>query len=338
MSRPQHESCHISLTTPCSSTSQAALDEDQNTVVWNSAERHIHDTESDILVIFDCCDAGALQDNHRGLHSFEFLGACEKGQITPKPGKTSFTSAMIWALRALAEEKPGFDSGELKSKIKQHNDFPNHLRPVLAPRLQPSGSHVWIEPANGAASSSPDRPRAQHYREETAEAAAEWLDLRLYFNRSQADNDIGQLAKGFIMHAQPLGLRRVAVKERFQINKAAQRWRDWTRKRRSSSLLSPMHRRRPNAADACPSPAQQVPLLASPMEIQAQADVALQIDLATQDERKEDHIVDASVEDAVPRLHLSITTGQRNEQGRGNQTSSRRSSMSPVSPYKRRRT
>lgn len=54
---------------------------------------------------------------------------------TPVPGKDSFTSALIYALESLVEEKGRFTTVELLRKIKLHApDFPKDQTPVLSDR------------------------------------------------------------------------------------------------------------------------------------------------------------------------------------------------------------
>lgn len=199
--------------------------------MWNNAEQCLRETQSDILVVFDCCDAGALHGRYRGQYPFEFLGACEKGEEAPWPGDRSFTSAMIWALRELGKDKAGFDSRTLKSKILQYKGFPHDkIHPVLFHRFQNGGAHVWIEPVVSSGDFSGNTARAKHYREETADAITEWVDLRLYFNRTPSTEDFANLAKILNKHARKSGLRRVSVQDRsldpHLVSKHASLWAD----------------------------------------------------------------------------------------------------------------
>src|SRR5436305_613963 len=85
-------------------TSQKAQEQlDRNTIAWNMAEKCIESTEADILVIFDCCQAGTLRHDFRSRpgRCFEFLVACAANETTRIPGPGSFTSALIWALKEL---------------------------------------------------------------------------------------------------------------------------------------------------------------------------------------------------------------------------------------------
>jgi hypothetical protein len=105
-------------------------------VEWHEVERTLVTTSSDILVVFDCCQAGLLcRSAQDGLVAngriFQYLGACESEQQTRSSGKHSFTSAVMWALKELVDEE-SFPVTKLVKKIQAHSDFPNdQQRPVL---------------------------------------------------------------------------------------------------------------------------------------------------------------------------------------------------------------
>ena len=107
-----------------------------NEVVWNEAEHSLHDLQSDVLQIFDCCYAGTLGTRGQSQQSFEYLAATGAHDTTPSPGDTSFTSALIWALKKLAENRTGrFTTIHLLEKIKQYPKFPDQ-KPVLSKRRE----------------------------------------------------------------------------------------------------------------------------------------------------------------------------------------------------------
>ncbi|KAL9621322.1 MAG: hypothetical protein Q9160_004213 [Pyrenula sp. 1 TL-2023] len=187
---------------------------DMNTVAWTSVEKCLKDVDAaDILVVFDCCHAGALNADHRTPYRFEFLGACNNGEVTPKPGKNSFTSAMIWALKDLLKTQPGFGSIDLSRKIKDYDGL--KCNPVLFPRFQQqSAVPVWIEPM-----STLEEPQAKRFRPEqnedvAANATIDWFDLRFHFERGQEDRDIEHFVQSFKSQATTLGLLRIMVQDR----------------------------------------------------------------------------------------------------------------------------
>ena len=94
---------------------------------------------ADILLIFDCCFAGKLAGtlDCRAFNTkiFEFLGATTSNGLTKLPGKESFSRALIWALNQLADEKDGFTTSRLYSKIIDAPDFPrDEQTPTLSER------------------------------------------------------------------------------------------------------------------------------------------------------------------------------------------------------------
>ena len=71
------------------------------------------------------------------LRSFEHLAATEGIGCTERPGKQSFTRALIYALESLVNERPDgrFTTVELLDKIKYDApDFPRHQDPMLINR------------------------------------------------------------------------------------------------------------------------------------------------------------------------------------------------------------
>ena len=107
---------------------------------WAQSEYLIHTADAaDVLLIFDCCFAGKLSgtlDRRAfGTKNFEFLGATASNGLARLPGKESFSRALIWALNQLADEKDGFTTSRLYSKIIDAPDFPKHEQtPTLSER------------------------------------------------------------------------------------------------------------------------------------------------------------------------------------------------------------
>ena len=69
--------------------------------------------------------------------NFEYLGAAEAMEVTPLPGDTSFTSALIWALERLLATKPEgrFTTSELLAEIRDNAPhFPQEQHPVMRDR------------------------------------------------------------------------------------------------------------------------------------------------------------------------------------------------------------
>ena len=67
---------------------------------------------------------------------FEYLAATKAMESTRAPGKTSFTSALIWALETLAESGEAFTTEELlKGTMNEAPHFPKNQTPVLFDRF-----------------------------------------------------------------------------------------------------------------------------------------------------------------------------------------------------------
>ncbi|KAI9711845.1 MAG: hypothetical protein M1820_001990 [Bogoriella megaspora] len=158
----------------------------RNSVMWKQAEENIKESEADVLLIFDCCYAGlACRSNEP--KRFEALAACTADAITKIPGKSSFTSALIWALKDLRKrsDKQFFPTSDLRRAIVNSPDFPKDQYPDLAERV-PSMSHIVIAPLNrNNIVENPDVPR------ETSSNSVEasYIDLRFHCNDERLDDE-----------------------------------------------------------------------------------------------------------------------------------------------------
>lgn len=106
-------------------------------LVWNMTETLLLPAEADVLEVFDCCYAGQLGLRTKGQRSFEYLAATGEMGSTKVPGKDSFTSALMYALKALARERGDgrFTTVELLNKIKDEAPhFPKDQNPKLTNR------------------------------------------------------------------------------------------------------------------------------------------------------------------------------------------------------------
>ena len=90
--------------------------------------------------------------------SFEFLGACSSGNTTPAPGPKSFTRALIWALKSLAQQEKRFTVSGLSRKIREAPNFPQVQVPVQLDRGPGSIERIMLaplpEPIDGTESAS----------------------------------------------------------------------------------------------------------------------------------------------------------------------------------------
>ena len=156
-------------------------------VMWEVSETILHHVKGDVLVIFDCCDAGSLAKLRSAGRAFEYLGACEKNKYTHTPGNESFTSALTWALKEMSSEPP-FTTDRLVSKIKEHEGFPRAQNPILFPRWDFMPEHIWISNRRTPATPTLSRRRsssASEFRDENCD----YVDFRVTFSRPLSDED-----------------------------------------------------------------------------------------------------------------------------------------------------
>jgi len=106
-----------------------------------TTEPMLQATDAHVLEIFDACYAGDLgQLTVRGgfcPKSFEFIAAASGASTTPGPGETSFTHALIWALKWFhnaRNKRPKFTINDLVDKIRECPTFPKDQRPAVFPR------------------------------------------------------------------------------------------------------------------------------------------------------------------------------------------------------------
>lgn len=224
--------------TPKTSHSPGDEPHDRDSIAWGSAEINLRSTDADILVIFDCCDAGALwRQNRSPRRCFEFLGACEENQNTRKPGPQSFTSALIWALKELRTRQT-FQSSELRNKIEEAPNFPDEQHPPLFSRFAPSPEHIWIAPHNCTDNQVLEPPNGE-YRD----AGNEYLDLRFHFHHHLNESDIIATAKALsrLMNdtEYDMSARRISLKRKYslkqEIESIAHEWKQHAKKRRRAS-------------------------------------------------------------------------------------------------------
>ncbi|KAF2640120.1 hypothetical protein P280DRAFT_549930 [Massarina eburnea CBS 473.64] len=159
-------------------------------VEWEMTEHILSDLKSDVLVIFDCCDAGYLQKLRSPGRAFEYLLACEQGKYTHGPSETSFTEALIWALKGL--KGPPFTTRLLRERIAKYSHLPNNQKPVWFARLDVPES-IWISKIHnrkgGKGSSRSSRSTA-----EFRDPNYDFVDIRLFFNQRLSANDAEHVA------------------------------------------------------------------------------------------------------------------------------------------------
>lgn len=146
-----------------------------------------------MFAIFDSCNAGHLCQP-RGPVRYEILGACSAGQVTDPPGDSSFTSALIWALKELKSEQKGyFGTPELQRKIVEAPNLPKSQQPPLAHRTSPSLDHIVIAPYQENDDSA--AALALTPSGESEPRISEYIDVRLHFSEPITDDHIKRTAE-----------------------------------------------------------------------------------------------------------------------------------------------
>jgi len=194
-------------------------------VIWEKTEKVLDNPKSDILLIFDCCQAGVLArklPNNR----FQVLGACTENEVTRPPGKESFTMALIWALEQL-KGRDHFFVNELRMEIRKAPDFPETQIPVLVDRDHASPGHIVIAPLheNGR------EPVAQYPNNDNHDLCGEFINLRFHFGHEIEDIEFVEIAKAIneLLQDKVINARRVAFlgKRSFRngISEIAKHWK-----------------------------------------------------------------------------------------------------------------
>jgi hypothetical protein len=122
--------------------------------VWHQAERALTESaEADVLSLLDCCYAAKAYKGTGGeLRKYELLAACHRDQITPGPGKNSFTSRLLDALENLLEDdkKPLITLTRLAQMLNtRKTNGPKHSTPVaLLDCLDNHLSHIELSPVS----------------------------------------------------------------------------------------------------------------------------------------------------------------------------------------------
>jgi hypothetical protein len=161
-------------------------------IVWGEAEKLIGNNEkSDVFLIFDCCYAGRVRAPQSrqsfSTRNFEYIAA--SNELTRRPGKHSFTAALIHALKDLSADSDGFTTQILLHTIRQAPFFPTEQVPVLGERLGFSSRKLLLSPLPGPEESSDTLARVE-MDNETIDAKFA-LCLQLMFDELPTKEDMG---------------------------------------------------------------------------------------------------------------------------------------------------
>lgn len=157
-------------------------------IAWDTTERILFDAEhADILVIFDCCEAGSLCKTRSPMR-FEYLAACTAGARTKAAGPKSFTRALIWALKELKNHERGwYSTSELRDKIYRAPNFPKDQNPMIGQRSVSSADYIVLAPSSRVLDDGARQRREGAEVRKRPVIRREYLDLRFEFHESVTD-------------------------------------------------------------------------------------------------------------------------------------------------------
>lgn len=166
-------------------------------IAWTEVECTLSKAKSDVLVIFDCCHAGLLcRPVYRGRgRSFSYVAACKRDQQTHSSGEKSFTTAMIWALKDLAQSS-GFTVTRLVKTLMSYEPFPRDQQEavVYSNRFGEGTQDIWIKPTMGKRTGLPAQAKLPSGKHEDVMPTAYILDLRLHFRKHAPPEHIEEVA------------------------------------------------------------------------------------------------------------------------------------------------
>ncbi|KAL8992322.1 MAG: hypothetical protein Q9169_007189 [Polycauliona sp. 2 TL-2023] len=213
---------------------------ERNRLVWNKTEELLRPADADVLEIFDCCYAGTLGLFRGENRMFEYLAATKDQGMTPVPGPNSFTSALIYSLKALLQEKKEgrFTTDELLRKIKTDApDFPKDQAPVMSNRdnKKSSAGRIMLHPLRQHRASSMSKDEESHVRA----AMGYVMTLHFHFEDKPPDDHLITLGRNLnkIFERNTFGVQRVrwGGLRGTPFTIAAQKFREGLIKRRASS-------------------------------------------------------------------------------------------------------
>ncbi|KAL8724055.1 MAG: hypothetical protein Q9181_007006 [Wetmoreana brouardii] len=203
----------------------------RNNIVWNMTEKLLKPADADVLEIFDC--------------SFEYLAATKPMDPTELPGERSFTSALIWSLEKLVQEKPQgrFTTKELLDEIRtKAPNFPKDQIPQLSDRDNtkcPAG-RIMLNPLEAYQAVSEKSGQAVA----TEPADGHVVTLHFEFGKKPLENLLRNLGERFneLFERNTFAVHRVrwSGMKRTMFALAARRFQAPIRKRRASGKGRPI--------------------------------------------------------------------------------------------------
>jgi hypothetical protein len=148
------------------------------------------------LLIFDCCYAGNLLPcdvhPHYPTRSFECIAACGRDKETTRPGKKSFTAALIWSLETLERDRKSFTTQDLQARIMKAPDFPRKQFVPLLQHDEPRDQRLVLAPLPTDFNTIP--PKFETPIPTSKKLPQNYLDLRFWFLNCPDEGGIENLA------------------------------------------------------------------------------------------------------------------------------------------------
>ena len=218
--------------TPCPSLQDEEGQPAPPKVIWNHTERKVlQAAKCDVLTIMDSCFAGgvtALVDGEYG-RTYEYLGASDEKLTTPRPGRTSFTRALINALGRLLKERRGqsFTTLDLQRVVVEEQN-----------RLLPSKKvkkGVLLSRSNENKRRLELRPSKEQDKYFTGDTVRAYLNLRIELQQYTLSNeeldDLAKLISGAVLRSKAktrridhIGLQ---SREKRSLQKTAGHFKTW---------------------------------------------------------------------------------------------------------------
>jgi len=151
------------------------------------------------LLIFDCCYAGNLLpcdvNPHYPTRSFECIAACGRDKETTRPGKKSFSTALIWSLKALVKDRKSFTAQDLQIMIMKAPDFPEKQFVPLLQHDEPRDQRLVLAPLS--ADSNSISPEFATPTSTSNKLPQNYMDLRLWYDDPLDEKEVKKLSSLF---------------------------------------------------------------------------------------------------------------------------------------------
>jgi len=130
-------------------------------------------------------------------------------KTTTRPGKKSFTTALIWALKDLERDGKPFTTHDLRARIRKAPDFPETQFVPLLQHDEPRDQRLVLAPLPTDSNTIPTKFELP--TPASKKLPQNYLDLRFWFPDRPNEGDIRNLASQFIklMKEENISARRI---------------------------------------------------------------------------------------------------------------------------------